>query len=644
MKSAWRSYLAPLCDSQSPMDASLVSLQMGDTAITLSAQDVHTEQDGSFRAQAEAGGLLVEVTGEVYPGHRAAQWVVWLENRGGDNTPLISRIRAADLCAPMEPSAPLTHSGIRGDSCSGDSFLPFEEAIVPGSRISLAPAGGRSSSGEFPFFDLTDGDGGVTVAIGWSGQWQYDLSRDEGHVRLEIGLQDACFYLKPGERVRLPRVLVKAWEGDIADGHNAFRALMRERFAPRAANGELVSLPAALQCFDRYVNTLPRWATEAGQKECARLAARVGGIDTLWLDAAWFEGGFPFGVGNYRFQSGFPNGLKPVSDEAHGNGLKFMVWFEPERVEPGTDVDRSHGDWIIRRPPEGKEDWGGLLDLSRPEAVDWLTETLTAMLRDNGSDIYRQDFNMDPLPFWRLRDEDGRRGLTEIGHITGLYRLWDALRARFPGLVIDNCSSGGRRMDLETCMRSVPLWRSDTGCAPDTPERPASLWNQNQALSLSNYLPFQAIAAWSPEARQFRPAATEGIACNFDVLSPDFDFEKAGECMAEFQRLKKYWTGDFYPLARASLDTTEWSGFQLHRSDLDAGAVMLFRRADCPEPSHTVRLRGLRPDALYRLTLSDENRTLQQTELSGQTLAQGVPFTIARPGDSLAVEYTAIGL
>lgn len=642
MTDSWVYWFTPLCGQKPIPEASLFSLLSGDRRVALRAGDAVLRGD-VLEACGEADGLRMELKGRVFPTHRAAEWTVWLENRGGKGTEILSDIRAADLCGLVEPEKDMVYSGIQGDQCSGDSFLPFERSLRAGDRYLVTPAGGRSSNAAFPFFDLSDGEGGVIIAIGWSGQWQYEISRDGDSVSLRVGLEDARFYLKPGERVRLPRVLVKAWSGDFDAGHNDFRALLRESFAPRTPGGELVSLPAAIQCFDRYFWTLPYWSTEEGQKECLERAARIGGIDTLWLDAAWFERGFPLGVGNYSFEKGFPNGLSPVSRAAHERGMKFMVWFEPERVVRGTEVDREHPGWVtFRERPDDPGDESGLLNLARPEVVDWLIEKLSSMIRDNGIDIYRQDFNIDPLPFWRQLDEPGRQGITEIGHVTGFYRLWDALLQRFPGLVIDNCASGGRRIDLETCSRAVPLWRSDTGCAPSSAERPSNLWNQNQTLSLSKYLLFHAVCAWNPAASEFRAAATAGIACDFGIFSEDFDYEEAAKCLREFVRLRPYWTGDFYPLTKAGLDETQWSGFQFHRADLDAGMAMLFRRKDCGEDTEVFTLRGVEAGGMYELTLSDEKRRTRQQRASGKALLAGCPFTVAAPGESLCIEYRRV--
>ena len=78
---------------------------------------------------------------------------------------------------------------------------------------------------------------------------------------------------------------------------------------------------------------------------------------------------------------------------------------------------------------------------------------------------YRQDYNTGMLTeYGELTDGENRKGITEIKHIMGLYRLWDTLLSRFPNLVIDNCASGGRRIDIETLSRSIAFFRSDYQC------------------------------------------------------------------------------------------------------------------------------------------------------------------------------------
>ncbi len=200
-------------------------------------------------------------------------------------------------------------------------------------------------------------------------------------------------------------------------------------------------------------------------------AIRGLGFEYFWLDAYWTRDGFPNGMGNYGFPleraeppDRFPHGLKPIGDAAREAGMGFVVWFEPERVASNTHLAREHPEWVIS--PAG--DGSGLCNLGDPEARQYITDYLIAAIQQYGITGLRIDFNIGPLPFWQHLDQQdpGRVGLAEIRYVEGLYRMWDDIRAACPGLFIDNCASGGMRVDLETCSRSIPLWRTDATIGP----------------------------------------------------------------------------------------------------------------------------------------------------------------------------------
>ena len=96
--------------------------------------------------------------------------------------------------------------------------------------------------------------------------------------------------------------------------------------------------------------------------------------------------------------------------------------------------------------------------------------------------MFRQDFNIDPLPYWNLGDSPGRSGISQIRYVTGYLSFLDELRRRHPAMLIDCCASGGRRLDLETLRRSVPLLRSDYQFEPTG--------QQCHTYGLSYWLPY----------------------------------------------------------------------------------------------------------------------------------------------------------
>lgn len=573
--------------------------------------------------------LRVSATAMVFKRYPAVEWMLEFENLGTEDTPLLDQVHAFDTqLITGYHRKPVKLHRLNGDVGGERSFLPIETEIEPGQSVVLTPEGGRSSSGAFPFFNVQYGDEGLITAIGWSGQWRAVLDRAAaGPTNLRIGLERLSLVLRPGEKIRTPRILILAWQGDRLEAHNRFRRLMLFEYTPKL-NGRPLAMPVALQCFDRYASTRPDWGTEAGQLQAARAAYNVG-CDMHWLDAAWFEGGFPNGVGNWFYPSQrFPNGLKPVSEACHQLGLKFMVWFEPERVAPRSQIARDHPEFVFGG------DKGGLFKLGDPAARRWLADLLSRRITEFGMDAYRNDFNIDPLSFWRQADATNRLGLTEIRYVEGLYALWDELLAKHPGLFIDNCASGGRRIDLETCRRSVPLWHSDTGCSPGHAD-----WNQTHVYGLSLYVPLFGACAWTTDAYDLRSSATAGVICQFPVLDETFSIKAARTALAEVKLNQEFWYGDFYPLTPCALGPTALLAWQLHRSDLNAGIVQAFRRDECPYPVLQTGLRGVNPEVSYHLDIFEEGRANQTRTLTGRQLMNNVELRMMKRGTSLLVRY-----
>ncbi|MEI6132097.1 MAG: alpha-galactosidase [Bacillota bacterium] len=596
-------------------------------------------------------GLEVDVDILNHQSYDALEWVINFKNTGGSKTHNLSKILGLDSTVPFVESDEVFFESLNGDQCDSESFMPIKRKIAIGEEMIVAPKGGRSSDFAFPFFDINTKEKGLILAIGWTGQWNLRLARDKDGLKVEVGFANDDFYLNPGESARSMRILVMGWEGDYLDAHNKFRRFMIEKNSPKAKLGGELSLPAAIQTFDLYsyvekhAEIANFYNSEAGQLEILKRSLKCGGIDAFWVDASWFINHFPYGVGNYTFKEGFPNGLRPVFDEAHKQGMKTVMWFEPERVAQDTEMCRLHPEWLIEVAPEQGGLWGNnnnqqrLFNLAIPEAREFLTEFISNFIVEQGVDIYRQDFNMEIKNFWDANDEVGRSGLTEIKYIEGFYRFWDDLNARFPHLLIDNCSSGGRRIDLETCKRSVNLWRSDTGCYPMSDEMNTDIWNQNQVLGISKYTPYHSTAVWSLNTYEFRSAMTAGIALTFDLFSEDFNYSKASKLMEEFQNQKKYWEGDFYPLTEASLDETIWAAFQFNLKEEDKGMILIFRRKNNLLSSGNYRLRGLNPDKMYEVRIKDDDLNVVNKRASGKELMSGFEFGILSQRASLFVEY-----
>ena len=173
-------------------------------------------------------------------------------------------------------------------------------------------------------------------------------------------------------------------------------------------------------------------------------------------------------MGNYGFpiervepKDRFPHGLKAIGDAVEKAGLGFLVWFEPERVARARSCQGASRSGSCRR-----RHGSGLYNLGIPAARQYMTDYLNAVIRAYKLSCLRIDYNIDPLPIWQSWTPRTRTAWAwpRLRYVEGLYRMWDDIRKANPNLFIDNCASGGRRIDLETMSRSIPLWRSDNTC------------------------------------------------------------------------------------------------------------------------------------------------------------------------------------
>ncbi|HEY3417211.1 MAG TPA: glycoside hydrolase family 36 protein, partial [Armatimonadota bacterium] len=446
-----------------------------------------------YRYTDPAGRLTVTAHVRAFADFPALDWVLEFSNAGSEDTPIIADILSLDTTWQQAEGAQVLLHHAKGSLCLLDDFLPLTDALPVGKTLSLAPMGGRSSNGTLPFMNLQGQGGGVTLAVGWSGQWAAHFDRDNAGLRLRAGMERTHLCLHPGETIRTPRMLLIDWTGDApAAGQNLLRQLILAHYTPRV-DGEIAIPPVAHMTMSTYHHT----RTTSEENELDALAhARALGAEAFWIDACWYgaSGYWWKDVGDWTVYPGrFPHGLKPIGDAARAAGMQFVLWFEPERVFEGTPLTIEHPEFLTELPDTPNQ----LFNLGLPEARRYMTDTISRVIEESGVTIYRQDFNFEPLPYWQAMDAPDRIGMAEIRHIEGLYAMWDALRQRHPGLTIDNCASGGRRIDLETTARSFPLWRSDfSDVGGPSYGYGLQIGDQLQTAGLSRWVPLHAAAVW----------------------------------------------------------------------------------------------------------------------------------------------------
>ena len=398
-------------------------------------------------------GLVVRCVGVAWKDYPTVEWTLHLKNEGPADTPLIESLQALDATFQRGPDGEFVLHHHVGDRYSMDSFAPLQTPLGPNTSVKFAPAGGRPTNEVWPYYNLErpHESEGVIVVVGWPGQWAAQFTRDgERGLRVAAGQELTHFRLHPGEEIRTPLIVLQFYKGDWLRAQNVWRRWMFEHNFPKDHGKPLAPKlgAASVQYYGFNCN-------QKGDIEFLNCFFEKDiPLDYWWMDAGWYKhdgAGWPK-VGTWEVDDQrFPGGLKAISDHCHAKGIELLVWFEVERVHPDTWLAQNHPEWVHGGAG------GGLLKMDEPAAVAWITDRVDQIITREGIDFYRSDFNIDPLPFSRRADSADRQGITEIRYVEGYLAYWDELRRRHPGMLIDSCASGGRRNDLETMRRAVPL-------------------------------------------------------------------------------------------------------------------------------------------------------------------------------------------
>ena len=637
------------------------------TASTKSLGDGRELRVTTYRDAATGLEISREVT--LFPGVPAVECILRLRNTGSRDTPIIEKILPLDLKFEAGSSGKVVLHYARGSMGRPEDYLPIDQEVASGAEFNLAHYvldGVNHVDGQLPFFNLQWQGGGLIGAVGWTGQWAVRVRGEGGrNVAVQAGQQTTHLKLHPGESIRTPRILLLQWEGsDRFTGHNQFRKVLLAHYVPRIDGQVVVPPVSASNAFVYQYEAIAKktgrnplevvsqlkpgeekslsggltddalnWVNEKNQLDFIRDMPPVG-IENYWLDAGWFEGEWPFGVGSWTPDpKKFPHGLKLVGDAAHQKGFKFLLWFEPGRVGQGSQIATEHPEWVLHRPQEGK--LGGLFNYGDPAALRWMTQSLSGKISDWGIDIYRQDSNICPLPFWQTADSPDRQGITEIRWVEGLYGLWDGLLREHSKLMIDNANWRGTGPDIEVMSRSVgSLTRSETECG-GIPHPTAT---QIQTAELSLWVPIGGGTVNGFDPYTFRSASTNGVGSGLDLNASYVPLEQVKRGIEELKSLRPFWLGDYYPLTDITLDESAWAGWEFHRPDLKGGFAVFFRRPLSQQPALETRLRGLDPAASYDVTFAKDYEISEKRRMTGEQLMHLRAEITSTPG-SLLIRY-----
>jgi len=601
-----------------------------------------------------ATGLVVTCVAVQNHKYPTVEWTLWFENSGSADTPVVSEVRAvdADLLPPSPdtaknrfyPAVKLYH--FMGDYCSPNGYEPLEHFFYYDVPLTLRSQGGRPTNVGFPYFRAQGEDGGAIIVVSWQGQWEATFAAVGNGIHQKDGLRVTAKQqflhtkLLPGEKLRSPMIVFMPYDGtDGVQAQNLWRKWFIEFNMPKV-DGELIK-PFYANYGGGIFNEMVR-ANEENQKQYADLFFDNGvAFDYLWMDAGWYDTN---GVENWEVvgtwktdRRRFPNGIRAISDHVHQRGVKTILWFEPERVAPHTELADEHPQWLLAsKRPDAGNDMRDLkqLDLGNDEAREWLTARVNSLIKSEGVDLYRQDFNTDhPLDFWRNGEPTDRQGVRENRHCVGYLKFWDDILAANPGIILDSCASGGRRNDLETMRRSLPLHKTDYNYADLTTK-------QGMHHTLFQWLPFFGSMNKPGDQRDIyyhRSSLLLSYHGCENVFKPGFDFKKLAAWMQEWRETAHCLYGDYYPLTPYSRDDRQWIAWQFHLPDADEGVIQVFMRPESPFVHGFFPLCAVDAGAVYEL--KDYNSGLVRQAKGSELLERGVEVSMSKRPDSALFHY-----
>jgi alpha-galactosidase len=425
------------------------SVEASDTAATISTSDPRTQIAFEYRIKCNPVTGLLQITST-------------LTNTG--DAPLnLNAMATACLPIPQGMTDIIGFSGRWADEFRRERLSRFSGTYLRENKR------GRTSHDSFPAIILCAGDtceqSGEAYALhlAWSGNHSIRVdSLSNGGVFASLG---SLFFpgeiiLAAGEAFTSPPIIAGYSESGLSALSRQFHSHVRDtllrpevRNRPRPVHYN--SWEAVY--FDHDIDRL---------KAMADKAAAIG-IERFVLDDGWFGSrrDDTSGLGDWTVSDAvYPHGLKPLIDHITGLGMEMGLWFEPEMVNPDSDLFRAHPDWVLEIEGVAQIPFRNqyVLDISRPEVSDYLFDKINAILSEYAIGYIKWDMNRD------LNHPGGADGAPRAhAHVLALYALIDRVRAAHPHVEIESCASGGGRADMGILARTDRVWTSDSNDALD---------------------------------------------------------------------------------------------------------------------------------------------------------------------------------
>jgi alpha-galactosidase len=527
-----------------------------------------------------------------------------------------------------------------------DEANMVEEKLGYGIKVLDSKLGVRAHQFRAPWFILSKGspaseDAGEVFggSLAWSGSFRFSFEMlPKGQLQAVCGINPfaSTYHLEPGESFETPR-MVWVWSGngtgELSRKLHQYmrREVLRDGDRPRPV----------------LLNNWEATYFDFDEKKIVSLfdGARNLGMELFLLDDGWFGTKYPRdgdtqGLGDWATDpKKLPNGIKALTYAAQEKGLRFGLWFEPEMVNPKSELFEAHPDWLIQQPQREHRLQRNqmVLDLTRPEVREFVYTVLDKTLFENpGISFVKWDCN-------RYLTQPGspylgpdRQSHLQVDYVRALYDVMARLAKDHPSVEVMMCSGGGGRVDYGAMQFAHELWPSDM---TDPIRRIFIQWG------FSHFIPAMATAnhvtRWGGRPLKFcfdvAMSGRLGMDVDVDKLSSE-ERAYAASAIADYKGIREVvQLGELYRLESPYLGPR--SALMFVRGDRAVAFVYAREQTE----AGTIRLKGLDPTARFRVK-EIGGETIAECQVSGSELmAKGLDLPALERYGSLVIELRREG-
>lgn len=479
--------------------------------------------------------------------------------------------------------------------------------LTDGIKAEVANARGGSGHQLNPFVMITTPGADEThgeiygFSLVYSGNHSTVASVDTfGNVRVKQGINPQNFEwnLKPGESFCTPQSIICYSDNGIGEMtreyHNLYRTnLMRSSWVNKKR-------PILINNWEGTYFDF----TEEKLLDLARKAKEVG-IELFVLDDGWFgkrnDDDCSLGDWTVNYDK-LPSGIDGLAEKINELGLKFGLWFEPEMVNPNSDLYRKHPDWAIhideKAPILGRNQL--ILDLSKKEVCEYVIDAVSTVLSKANVEYVKWDMN-------RMMTDMPKLGYNHE-YILGLYKVMSEITSKFPNVLFEGCASGGGRFDAGILAYMPQIWASDNSDAVARLKIQYGTSLCYPVYSISSHV----TASPNHQCGRLTSLKTRADVAYMGTFGYELDITKSSE--EEIEEIKSQikfqknlqdlmCNGDFYRLISPfETNYCSWEVVSKDKKHVFLFASKILSVAETK--SEKVKLLGLAPEKMYKNTLT----------------------------------------